>query len=216
MKLKFNLPVKTPKLLKRLYPGYVWDKYATSATEKTLYLTFDDGPIPEVTPWVLELLKAYNAEATFFCIGDNISKNPEIFQQLVSSSHSIGNHTYNHLKGWKTNTETYLANAFKTEEIISRFATPQKLFRPPYGKIKRSQAKALKKRGYHIIMYDAIAYDWDQKLNGKTCADYIINNAQPGSIVVFHDSLKAEKNMKIALPMVLQHFTKAGYTFKPL
>ena len=216
MNFKINLPVKTPKLLKRLYSGYVWDKFSDASTEKTLYLTFDDGPIPEVTPWVLDTLEEYNAEATFFCIGDNIDKNPEVFKHLLDSPHSIGNHTYNHLKGWKTNFEQYITNFEKTEALIANYREPQKLFRPPYGKITRHQAKAIKKKGYAIIMYDVIACDWDKEKSGETCLNYVIKHAQPGSIIVFHDSLKAESNMKYALPKVLKHFTEAGYTFKKL
>ena len=192
MPLKINLPIKTPKLLKRLYSGYVWDKIKDSNNQKKLYFTFDDGPIPEVTPWVLDTLMQYHAQATFFCIGENIAKHPSIFQQLVDSDHSIGNHTYNHLKGWDNKNDIYLENMLKTETEIKKYVKPQKLFRPPYGKIKRSQAKAIQKMSYEIIMYDSIAYDWEQELSGEACAANIIKNAESGSIVVFHDSLKAE------------------------
>ncbi|PHR97481.1 MAG: polysaccharide deacetylase family protein [Leeuwenhoekiella sp.] len=212
---KIDLPVKTPKWLKRLYPGYVWDQKDHSGTKK-LYLTFDDGPIPEVTPWVLETLKRFNARATFFCIGENIARHPEIFKQLLISGNSIGNHTYNHLKGWNTSQDVYLKNTLKTETLLREAGVTGKLFRPPYGKIKRGQAKALKKMGYQIIMYDAIAYDWDSTISPEQCALNIINNAEPGSILVFHDSLKAERNMKIALTRVLEHFSSLGYEFAPL
>lgn len=212
---KIDLPVKTPKWLKRLYPGYVWDQKDNSGTKK-LYLTFDDGPIPQVTPWVLETLKRFNARATFFCIGENIARHPEIFKQLLISGNSIGNHTYNHLKGWNTPQDVYLKNTLKTETLLREAGVTGKLFRPPYGKIKRGQAKALKNRGYKIIMYDAIAYDWDATISPEQCALNIINNAEPGSILVFHDSLKAERNMKIALTRVLEHFSSLGYEFAPL
>ncbi|MCC4211605.1 polysaccharide deacetylase family protein [Leeuwenhoekiella parthenopeia] len=212
---KIDLPVKTPKWLKRLYPGYVWDQKDNPET-KRLYLTFDDGPIPEVTPWVLETLKSYNAKATFFCIGENITKHPEIFEQLLKSGNSIGNHTFNHLKGWSTKEDVYLQNTTKTEALLEQAGIHNKLFRPPYGKIKRGQAKRLKKLGHQIIMYDAIAYDWDATISPEQCALNIINNAEPGSILVFHDSLKAEKNMKAALTRVLEHFSSLGYTFAPL
>ncbi|PHQ31120.1 polysaccharide deacetylase family protein [Leeuwenhoekiella nanhaiensis] len=212
---KIDLPVKTPKWLKRLYPGYVWDQKDSSGTKK-LYLTFDDGPIPEVTPWVLETLKSFNARATFFCIGENIARHPEIFKQLLISGNSIGNHTYNHLKGWNTPQDVYLENTLKTEMLLKEAGVNGKLFRPPYGKIKRGQAKALKKMGHQIIMYDAIAYDWDAAISPEQCALNIINNAEPGSILVFHDSLKAERNMKAALTRVLEHFSSLGYEFAPL
>lgn len=216
MSFKVNLPVKTPKLLKRLYSGYVWDKIEDSKSQKKLYLTFDDGPIPEVTSWVLDTLAQYGAKATFFCIGENITKHPTIFQQLVDSNHSIGNHTYNHLKGWDCKNDIYLENILKAESEIEKFVKPQKLFRPPYGKIKRNQAKAIQKMGYEIIMYDTIAFDWERELDGDTCTANVIKNAESGSIIVFHDSLKAEKNMKYALPKVLDHFSNQGYSFEKL
>ena len=217
MPVKVNLPVKTPNLIKRLYSGYVWDKRGTASAEKSIYLTFDDGPIPEVTPWVLNTLKSFNAKATFFCIGENITKNPSIFKLLKESDHSIGNHTYNHLNGWKTDTKSYIENIKKTEELlIPPIQNTSKLFRPPYGKIKRLQARNLKKTGYEIIMYDVIAYDWEHSIPKEKCLENVIKNAEDGSIIVFHDSLKAEKNMKFALPRVLEHFSNLGYTFKAL
>ena len=163
------LPVKVPELIKWYYNGYVWDKFKEVKKEKILYLTFDDGPIPEVTPWVLNTLKKFNAHATFFCIGDNIRKHPDVFTQLLKSDNRVGNHTYNHLKGWKTQKEDYIKNTLKAEEIIEKSALEgqksvifPKLLRPPYGKITRQQAKSLKAKDYEIIMYDVIAYDWDK------------------------------------------------------
>lgn len=210
-----DLPVKTPKILKRLYSGYIWDQYDNEDPKK-LYLTFDDGPIPEVTPWVLETLGMYNAKASFFCIGENIEKHPDIFDQLLKSGNSIGNHTYNHLKGWNTPNEEYLSNFEKTEVLLEEAGIYTKLFRPPYGKIKRKQAKPLLKKGHKIIMYDVIAYDWDTNTSPQESASNIIDNAQSGSIIVFHDSLKAEKNLRHALPEVLAHFTRLGYEFAAL
>lgn len=217
MRFEIKLPVKTPLFLKRLYSGYIWDCYATtSAKNKKLYLTFDDGPIPEVTPWVLKTLNDFNAKATFFCIGENIVKHPDVFQQLVESPHAIGNHTFNHLKGWKTEIKRYLENVSKTESILVQSKIHAKLFRPPYGKIKRKQAQALKSLGHKIIMYDVIAYDWDASVSPQQCAENVLKNTVNGSIIVFHDSLKAEKNMKAALPVVLKHFQKEGYEFDGL
>ena len=210
-----DLPVKTPKILKRLYSGYVWDQYDDSDSKK-LYLTFDDGPIPDITPWVLETLEIYNAKATFFCIGENIEKHHDVFNQLRNSGHSIGNHTYNHLKGWSTPTDMYLDNWQKTEVLLEKAGIYTKLFRPPYGKIKRKQARPLLKNGHRIVMYDVIAYDWDMNISPQQSALNITNNAQSGSIIVFHDSLKAEKNLRYALPEVLTHFTKLGYEFAAL
>ncbi len=213
---KINLPVKTPKILKRLYPGYIWDIKDRSSKVKKIYLTFDDGPIPEVTPWVLETLNAFNAKATFFCIGENITKHPEVFQQLLNSTHSIGNHTFNHLKGWATSKKNYLENTRKTEILLEQAGVKLKLFRPPYGKIKRNQARSLKREGHKIIMYDVIAGDWDAQLTADACLKNVIDHAQDGSIIVFHDSLKAEKNMKAALPNVLNHFQRLGYQFEAI
>ncbi len=210
-----DLPVKTPKFLKRLYSGYIWDQYDNSDSKK-IYLTFDDGPIPEVTPWVLEILEMHNAKATFFCIGENIERHPDVFDQLRNSGHSIGNHTYNHLKGWSTPTDMYLDNLQKTEVLLQEAGIYTKLFRPPYGKIKRKQARPLLKKGYKIVMYDVIAYDWDADTSPQESASNIINHAQSGSIIVFHDSLKAEKNLRFALPEVLAHFTRLGYEFDAL
>tara|TARA_Y100000815_G_scaffold227240_1_gene215744 strand:+ start:902 stop:1570 length:669 start_codon:yes stop_codon:yes gene_type:complete len=217
------LPVKVPEIIKWYYNGYVWDKFKEVKKEKILYLTFDDGPIPEVTPWVLNTLTKFNAHATFFCIGDNIRKHPEVFTQLLKSGNRVGNHTYNHLKGWKTPKENYIQNTLKAEEIIEKSALEgqksvifPKLLRPPYGKITRQQAKSLKAKDYEIIMYDVIAYDWDKSVSPEKCAENIIRNAKSGSILVFHDSIKAENNMKAALPIILKHYTEKGYTFKML
>ncbi|MGO4913309.1 polysaccharide deacetylase family protein [Leeuwenhoekiella sp. W20_SRS_FM14] len=217
MFLKFNLPVKTPKLVKRLYSKYIWDKIITNDSQKVIYLTFDDGPIPEVTPWVIDTLKAYNAKATFFCIGENVFKNPTTFEYLKKSGNSIGNHTYNHLNGWKTETTTYISNFLKAEAVMeSKGSEIQKIFRPPYGKITKKQAENLIARGYDIIMYDVIAHDWEHNITKELCLKNVLNNTVNGSIVVFHDSLKAEKNMRYTLPKVLKHFSELGYEFKGL
>ena len=218
MGLFIPLPVKVPQPVKWLYPQYTWDKFDKVKNEKTLYLTFDDGPIPEVTPWVLETLKKYNAKVTFFCIGDNISKYPNIYSLLFESNNKIGNHTFNHLKGWRTPTNEYVENVLKAQNEIEKNGSiaEKKLFRPPYGKIKKEQAKKLKNLGFEIIMYDTIAYDWEATITGEKCADNIIQNAKSGSIIVFHDSLKAEKNLKHALPKVLEFYTNKGYEFATL
>lgn len=176
--------------------------------EKIVYLTFDDGPVPEVTPWVLEQLKKYNAKATFFCIGDNIRKNPEIYKSLLTAGHQTGNHTFNHLNGWKVNTEDYLKNTALAADYIKSF-----LFRPPYGKIKFFQALRLK-RQYKIVMWDVLSYDFDINTSPQQCMENVIVNAVPGSIVVFHDSIKAEKNLKFALPEVLKYFSERQYRFE--
>ncbi|HEA29277.1 MAG TPA: polysaccharide deacetylase family protein [Leeuwenhoekiella sp.] len=222
------LPVKMPRLIKWIYPNYLWDKKRDRKGERTLYLTFDDGPIPEVTPWVLQLLEKYNAKATFFLIGENIDKHPDVFKEVLRKGHRMGNHTYNHLNGRKTDTSVYMQNITKTAQKLDKnirkgapdlaesYLLEKKLFRPPYGKIKKEQAKLLKQEGYQIVLYDTLAYDWEQQINAKKCAKNVLNNAENGSIVLFHDSLKAFKNLQVALPQVLEHFSAKGFAFKAL
>ncbi|WP_397364710.1 polysaccharide deacetylase family protein [Olleya sp. R77988] len=211
-------PVKTPKLIQCLFPKYLWKKAFVS---KTIYLTFDNGPTPEITQWTLDQLKLYNAKATFFCIGDNIKKYPDIFKSVLDEGHSVGNHTYNHLKGWETNTEKYIKNTGESQNLIELKSQNlkgenQKLFRPPFGKIKRSQAKQLLKQGYKIVMWSVLSYDWEQQISKEKCLQNVIKTTTSGSIVVFHDSIKASRNMQYALPKVLDYFSKKGYTFKAL
>ena len=195
--------IKTPKLFKWIYPKRVW---AFSQKSNTIYLTFDDGPIPEVTPWVLDILKQYNAKATFFCIGDNIKKHPEIFRRILSEGHSIGNHTFNHLNGWKTPTHTYIENVQEFEEVLSSGFKIQdsKLFRPPYGKLHSAQARILLKKGYKIIMWDVLSADFDPGISKEKCFKNISKNISAGSIVVFHDSLKAKRNLEYTLPRIIK------------
>ncbi|WP_242202899.1 polysaccharide deacetylase family protein [Aestuariivivens insulae] len=218
-------PVKTPLVVKRMFPNYIWDIPTTS---KTLYLTFDDGPTPGITEWVLKTLDRYEAKATFFCIGANIEKHPKIFQSILKAGHSIGNHTHNHLKGWNTKTKDYLSNielcerALKTQVQDPRLGTGNNtpktvnLFRPPYGKIKPIQSKALLGLGYKIVMWDVLSFDWDKTISKEDCLNNVISKATNGSIIVFHDSIKAAQNMQYALPKVLEHFSKKGYVFKAI
>jgi peptidoglycan/xylan/chitin deacetylase (PgdA/CDA1 family) len=262
--------IKTPLLLKKLYHNsLVWNK---SRTDKTIFLTFDDGPIPIVTPWVLKTLKNFNAKATFFCIGENITKNKEIFLQLKADGHAIGNHTYNHLRGWDTDNNVYIQNYKKCQDL-----TQTNLFRPPYGRIKHSQIKALsneifdvsnesqetriemqessinhqdqlqklkppiyskgqdesiknqdhlqnlkpltlnhKPSTLKIIMWDVLSGDFDTKLSPEKCLKNVLKHTQNGSIIVFHDSLKAWDRLKYALPKALEVWQKEGYAFKTL
>lgn len=201
--------VTTPRLVQWLFPQRVW---AFSRKEPNVFLTFDDGPIPEVTPWVLDELKKHNVKATFFCIGDNVRKHPEIFKRIVAEGHSIGNHTFHHLNGWKTKTEEYLQDVEAAEVKFNKtiFTNNQasKLFRPPYGKMTSNQAKRIRKKGYKIIMWDVLSADFDMKISAEKCLENVLNNIRPGSIVVFHDSLKAEKNLRHVLPKVLEHCFK--------
>lgn len=212
------IPAKTPILLKIFLKNYTWDIPAETK-EKILYLTFDDGPTSAITEWTLEVLKNYNAKATFFCIGTNIKKHPEIFNRIVSEGHSIGNHTHNHLKGWKTNITDYLTDVKIADTIIQNSCSKlsnSKLFRPPYGQITPRQGNALRKLGYKIIMWSVLSFDWEQDVSKETCFNTIIKSAKNGSIIVFHDSIKASKNMQFALPKVLDFYSKKGFVFKQI
>ena len=199
--------VKSPFFLKKYYSNFVW-KIPT--TEKIIYLTFDDGPTPEITEWTLTTLKKFNAKATFFCIGVNVVQYPEIFQQIISDGHAIGNHTHHHLNGWHTDKEAYFRNIKKCEEVVK-----SNLFRPPYGRIKKSQYKLIKE-DYKVIMWDVLSGDFDPKTSPEKCLNNVINNTTEGSVVVFHDSLKAADNLKYTLPKVLAHFAEQGYRFEKL
>lgn len=217
--------VQTPKFVQRMFPKRIW---AFPNSEKKIYLTFDDGPIPEVTPWVLDALQKHNAKATFFCIGDNIAKHPEIFKRIISEGHAIGNHTFNHLNGRKTRLEDYLDNVVKAEtEIAHRIASipsehRQKsehfgaLFRPPYGKITSVQAKSIQQKGYQIVMWNVLSADYDNSISEEKCFKNVSESIKPGSIVVFHDSLKAQKNMQYALPKVLDIILENGWSCAPI
>ncbi|TCD19380.1 polysaccharide deacetylase family protein [Pedobacter psychrodurus] len=202
--------IKSPLLLKWYYPSLLWNK---SRTEKVIYLTFDDGPIPNVTDFVLKTLKVFNAKATFFCIGENIVKHPEVFERVKNDGHAIGNHTFNHLKGWKTDNETYLQNTIKCQEL-----TQTDLFRPPYGRIKKSQISNLKSQisNLNIVMWDVLSGDFDTKLSPEKCYQNVIKHTENGSIIVFHDSLKAFDRLSYTLPKVLAYFTDKGFTFLTL
>lgn len=202
--------VKSPLLLKWYYPSLLWNK---SRKDKVIYLTFDDGPIPNVTDFVLKTLKAFNAKATFFCIGDNISKYPEVFERVKNDGHAIGNHTFNHLKGWITDDETYVNNFLKCQEL-----TQTNLFRPPYGRIKKSQIAKLKSQisNLQIVMWDTLSGDFDINLAPEKCYKNVIKHTRNGSIIVFHDSLKAFDRLEYTLPRVLKYFADKGFVFSSL
>lgn len=199
--------VKTPQFIRHLFPNFTWK---IPANGKTLYLTFDDGPIPEVTPWVLDVLDDFNAKASFFCVGENILKYSDLFRLVQSKGHSVGNHTFNHLNGWASDNIAYFHNVRHCAKL-----TETVLFRPPYGKLKPKQAQFLQ-RHYRIVMWDVLSGDFDQKLSGEDCYNNVINNAESGSIIVFHDSLKAEDKVKYALPRVLEYFSEQGFRFDKL
>jgi len=205
-------PAKTPDFVKTLFPQLIWH---IPTTEKVLYLTFDDGPTPDITEWVLSCLDSYQAKATFFCIGNNIDQNPDIFRRILESGHTVANHTYNHLKGWKTDTNEYIRDVELTQSLLQRHSNTQ-LFRPPYGKFKISQAKQLLSLGYKIVLWDVLSYDWDRRISPEKCLGNVISKASEGSIIVMHDSVKAFENLSFALPRLLDHFSKDGYSFKAL
>lgn len=197
------LPPRPPKALRALYPQCFWN---LPNGENRIYLTFDDGPTPELLPFILETLDKYNVPATFFCVGDNIVKHPELFKEL-EKRHVIGNHTFNHMSGWKAPNYTYYRNIKKFDEVC---ASP--LFRPPYGRLKRSQAKHLSKR-YKIIMWDVLSYDYSKNTSPKKCLSNVIKNVKSGSVIVFHDNKKATRNLTYALPRCIEHLLGKGFIF---
>lgn len=209
-------PVKTPLVAKKMFPNYVWD---IPSTNKSIYLTFDDGPTPEITNWTLNTLKQFNAKATFFCIGNNIEKYPDIFKNILNDGHSIGNHTHTHIKGWKTKTKDYIENIAACENAYKSHIPNSKrinLFRPPYGQIKPKQGRKILKLDYKIIMWDILSFDWDHTISKEDCLKNVISKTKSGSIIVFHDSVKASKNMTYILPKVLEFFSDKGYVFKAI
>lgn len=216
--------IKTPGILKIIFRNWVW---RLSSKEKVLYLTFDDGPTPEITEWTLNELKKHKAKATFFCIGKNIAEHPEIFQKILKENHAVGNHTNNHLNGWKTKTAAYLKNIEDAEKYFEENLKPNhfnerletrnlKLFRPPYGRLTLSQSRKIRKKGYKIIMWDVLSADFDPAVSNDKCLENVIRNTQNGSIIVFHDSVKASEKLKFVLPKILEYYSFIGFKFKSI
>lgn len=202
-------PIKIPRWLQSIFPRYIW-RGETKANSKRLYLTFDDGPIPEITPWVLEQLQAYNAKATFFCVGANVQKNQAIYQQILKEGHQVGNHTFNHLNGWSTKQEAYLDNVSACREQVDSL-----LFRPPYGRLKWGQAKALHSQ-YKIVLWDILAGDFDASISGEECWKNVYENASDGSVIVLHDSKKSWERLSYVLPKLLEHYHNKGFVFEAI
>jgi peptidoglycan/xylan/chitin deacetylase (PgdA/CDA1 family) len=208
--MKSNYFIKTPWWLKRFYPHRIWDK---AGETRSVYLSFDDGPEPMVTPFVLDELKKYNATATFFCIGENVASHPGLYQRIINEGHTVGNHTMHHLNGWKTSDPEYLDDIVTAGEYIR-----SDLFRPPYGRISSSQARKLKKQlpAMKIIMWDVLSGDFDETCTPEQCLENVKKNAGPGSIVVFHDSIKAGDKLKQVLPQILSFLSEKGFSFQGL
>ena len=196
---------QTPAFIHRLFPELLWN---VPVTDNVIYLTFDDGPHPDITPKVLNILAQYDARGCFFCVGNNVQKYPDIFHQVKEAGHVTGNHTYHHINGWRTPDEVYFRDVEACQKLVRAH-----YFRPPYGKIMPSQMRYLKKH-YQLVMWSVVTYDYDASISPEECLQIATGKTQQGSIVVFHDSLKAQKNMLYALPRFLEHFSKQGYRFE--
>lgn len=207
--------VKTPWWLRALYPTLTW---RIPVKEKTLFLTFDDGPEKTATPFALDVLKEYEAKATFFCLGKNVAQLGNIYERILNEGHAVGNHSFQHVNGWKTPNQEYIEDIFHAKKYID-----STLFRPPYGRITRFQAKVLQtpasnnmQQPFKIIMWDVLSGDFDTSISSVECLAHVVSFAQPGSIVVFHDSVKAFNHLQYVLPKVLEHFKRQGYAFKAI
>ena len=195
---------KSPAIIKKYYPRLIWD---IPNDQNKIFLSFDDGPIPEITNWVLDVLDTYNIKATFFCLGCNAVKNPGIYSKIINNGHTVGNHSYHHLSGWDVADAEYLSNIKKSNLLLNA-----SLFRPPYGRIRKSQISALIE-DYKVIMWDVLSGDFDPKISPEKCYNNVIKNTKPGSVIVFHDSIKASENLKYALPKAIEYLLEQGFEF---
>ncbi len=198
---------KTPFLLRAAYPNLLW---RVPTRERIAYLTFDDGPVPDVTDFVLEQLRRFGAKGTFFCIGDNVQKHPDVFHRVLAAGHTVGNHTFNHLNGWQTPEAAYLQNVQACQEVLP---AGTRLFRPPYGRITRQQARAILPT-HEVVMWDVLTGDFSAELSPERVLKKTVQHTEPGSIVVFHDSVKAFRSLRYALPRTLEALTNRGYRFE--
>ncbi len=196
---------QTPAFIHRLFPELLWN---VPVTDNIIYLTFDDGPHPDITPKVLNILSQYDAKACFFCVGNNVKKYPETYRAIKTEGHLTGNHTYHHINGWRTPDDVYFQDVDACQKMVH-----SGFFRPPYGKILPSQMRRLKKQ-YQLVMWSVVTYDYDANLSEEECLQIALSKTTRGSIVVFHDSLKAEKNMLYVLPRFLEYFSKRGFRFE--
>ncbi|MDB5192882.1 MAG: polysaccharide deacetylase [Segetibacter sp.] len=197
--------VKTPWLLSKIYSSLTWK---IAVEDQSIFLTFDDGPHPVVTTFVLDTLQQYNAKATFFCLGKNVEQFPDVYARILNDGHRVGNHSQDHLNGWKTDDATYLNNVMTARKFID-----SNLYRPPYGRISNFQVQQLKKK-FRIIMWDVLSADFDLKITPEKCLKYVVSNTKAGSIIVFHDSEKAYSRLKYALPKALEFFIEKGFSFR--
>ncbi len=199
--------IKSPRIIQHLFADFLWK---IDTDEKVIYLTFDDGPHPVITPWIIDLMNKYDAKGTFFLIGDAVSKNPDLYQLYKTNGHQVGNHTFRHIKGWRSRKKNYLEEIAQCSEVVE-----SSLFRPPFGQINLQSIREIKKQ-YKIVMWDVLSWDFNTKTSAETCLSNVVNYSNEGSIVVFHENEKSMKNIMFALPKVLEHFTKLGYQFKAI
>ena len=199
--------IKVPEIIRSYYPELIWKIHTDN---KELYLTFDDGPTKQITEWALDILKEFDAKATFFCIGKNVKKRPDIYERIKQEGHAVGNHTYDHKKGWSSGNFDYMKSVMKCADLVQSH-----LFRPPYGRIKKAQIKGLKER-FKIVMWDVLSEDYNSALSADYCFNKVEKQAGKGSIIVFHDSKKAHKNLQELLPRVLKYYKNLGYSFNSL
>lgn len=197
-----------PKFVRRIMSNYLWK---IGGQEKKIYLTFDDGPTPDVTEQVLDMLLKYNAKATFFCLARNIEHYPEIYQRIINEGHSVGNHTYSHLNGWKVSFDEYINDI----DLAAQFVN-SKFFRPPYGRFTKKQITEVQKKGYKIVLWDVMPEDYNPNVKPEDCCNCVLKYTTEGSIITFHDSLKGSRNLLYSLPLVLEHFAQKGYDFVAL
>ena len=206
MNMLLKYKITPPSFIRNLFPGTIW---RIKTNEKVVFITFDDGPVPEVTPLVIDCLKKYNAVATFFCVGDNVRKYPEIFKSLTDNGMTVGNHSFSHKKAKRLNKKEFFDDVDKCSEFVK-----SKLFRPPYGKMRPWWVFEMKKRFDKIVMWDILSLDYDKNVSAEDVVNNVITNIRPGSVIVFHDSLKAWDRMRYALPMILEFAIENGYKTK--
>ncbi len=203
-----NLPARVPTWIRMFFPNRIWQM---NVQEKVLFISFDDGPHEIITPQVLDMLAKHGAKATFFCLGKNVLLHPSIFDRIITEGHAVGNHSHHHLNGWKTHDEKY-----QDDIIAAAGCIPSNLFRPPYGRLTSSQARRLQEAGFQVVMWSVLSADYNKEITKEKCAMRVLENIQPGAIVLFHDSEKAAHNMLYALELLLKYATELGYRLEAM